>query len=232
MVEHDVRCGQMYVDLDIYPDRFTIAYMEPILARGLASICSLQACTSYKSKISIMCPDEPWNSEVFLYHALEAANDSNDRLDLEDYTPEDEINNITPLYFKDPDPGPEEVWRLIHELSTRANFVNGEAWHLHREWGYVMWDRTTLEEMGIFEEDWDEDGRALYIEARSMELRVASQKRREQIHFSGGRGWWSFDDESKIIWPGGQEPQKCILEEESKAPETLEEAKALILSVR
>jgi len=86
--------------------------------------------------------------------------------------------------------------------------------------------------MGIFEEDWDEDGRAPYIEARSMELRVASQKRREQIHFNGGRGWWSFDDESKIIWPGGQEPQKCILEEESKAPKTLEEAKALILSMR
>jgi len=138
MVEHDVRCGQMYVDLDIYPDRFTIAYMEPTLARGLASICSLQACTSYESKISIMYPDEPWNSEVFLYHALEAANDSNDRLDLEDYTPEDEINNITPPYFKDPDPGPEEVWRLIYVLSTRASFVNGEAWHLHREWSYVM----------------------------------------------------------------------------------------------
>jgi hypothetical protein len=107
MVEHDVRWGQMYVDLASIADRFKTAYMEPILSHGLASICSLQACTSFDSKASTMCPDEPRASDIFLYHALEAANSADDRLDLEDYTPEDEINNISPLYFKDPDSGSE-----------------------------------------------------------------------------------------------------------------------------
>jgi len=64
---------------------------------------------------------------------LEVANNSNNRLDLEDYIPKDEINNIIPLYFKDPDLGPEEVWYLIYELSTQASFINGEVWDLYRE---------------------------------------------------------------------------------------------------
>lgn len=134
-----------------------------------------------------MCLNEPQNSEVFLYYALEVANNSNNRLDLEDYIPKDEINNIIPLYFKDPDLGPEEVWYLIYELSTQASFINGEVWDLYREQSYVIWDRTTLEEMGIFKEDQNKDRRVLYIEARSIELRVAFQKRREQIHFNEGR---------------------------------------------
>lgn len=41
MVEHDVRWGQMYVDFAIFTDQSKIACMEPILARGLASICKL-----------------------------------------------------------------------------------------------------------------------------------------------------------------------------------------------
>ena len=222
----------MYIDFAALTDRFKIAYMEPILARGLASICSLQACISYDSKASIMCPDEPRASNIFLYHALEAANSLDNRLDLDHYTSEDEINNISPPYFKDPDSGPEDVWRLTHEISTRAYFVNGEEWSLHREWGYVMWDRGTLEEIGIFKDDWDESGRAPWRERVSRELREASHKRREEIYRAGGRGWWSFEDESRIVWPDGKEPQNIALEEKHKGVETLEEAKAFILSLK
>jgi len=206
MVEHDVRWGQMYVDFAAVADRSKIAYMDPILARGLASICSLQACTSYDSKASIMCPDEPRASYIFLYHALEAANGSDNRINLEDYTPYDYISNIPPPYFEDPDSGSEDVWRFMHEISTRAYFINGEEWTLHRKWGYVMWDRSTLDDMGIFDEEWDLSRRVLREEGASRELRMASFKRREEIYRAGGRGWWSFEDESRIVWPDGKEP--------------------------
>jgi len=95
-----------------------------------------------------------------------------------------------------------------------------------------MWDRGTLEEMGIFEDDWDELGRALWREMVSRELREASHKRREEIYRAGGRGWWSFEDESRIVWPDGKEPQNIALEEKYKGVETLEEAKAFILSLK
>lgn len=123
-----------------------------------------------------MCPDEPKPSNTFLYHVLEAANGSDDRLDLQ--------------------------------------------------------GRSTLEEMGIFEDEWDESGRAPWREGAWRELRQASHKRREKIYRAGGRGWWSFEDKSRIVWPDGKEPQKIAPEEKFKTFGTLEEAKVFILSLK
>jgi hypothetical protein len=60
--------------------------------------------------------------------------------------------------------------------------------------------------------------------------REASLQRRSEIYRSGGRGWWSFDDESKVVCPkvSDQHPVKQRLKEVV----SLSEAKDFLLTLK
>jgi hypothetical protein len=60
--------------------------------------------------------------------------------------------------------------------------------------------------------------------------REASLQRRSEIYRSGGRGWWSFEDESKVIWPkvSDQKPVK----QRPKEVVSLSEAKDFLSTLK
>jgi len=122
-------------------------------------------------------------------------------------------------------------------MATRANFVHSESRISLREWGYVMWDRSSLDNCGVFEAEWEQPDAvpSTADEIRRDEQRQASLDRRGKIYRMGGRGWWSFEDESKIVWPIGKSPlERAALaakreRETTKEPKSLEEARSFLL---
>ncbi|KAH8597368.1 hypothetical protein B0O99DRAFT_684699 [Bisporella sp. PMI_857] len=106
----------------------------------------------------------------FLYQVLNDANAFDDGIDLEDYTVDNEIANIANHYFKDPDIDSSDTLCWAHQMPS-----NGEAWLSLREWGYIMWDRRSLDKIGVFEVGWGGTGKVPPTERELLwrEQRVA-----------------------------------------------------------
>jgi hypothetical protein len=209
VTEHDVVWGEMCVS---YVDASLPGCLEPILARGIFSINSIIEADGYAEKHSLLYPDYPNYADKFLHEALNAANRTDDRLELEDYTytPDDETSNIAAHFFDDPDMGPADVSRWAHQSSSRAHFLNNESRTSLHEWGYVMWDRNSIDRMRLYESEWAEPDEVVYptedVVLRDRQ-RKESLERRSQMYMAGRKGWWAFDDESKVVSPGGKDPR-------------------------
>jgi hypothetical protein len=229
IAEHDIMWGEFNAD---YADISEPAIVEPILARGLSSIHSIVLADTYEDRYQLFYPDYVAYASHFLFEALNAANERDDALWLEDYTTDDELARITSPFFPDPDKGPADVWRWAHQEDSWAHFVNSPARRSLREWGYVMLDRSRLDEMSIFSTPWEEseDLPLTADEIRRMVQREESLHRRSEIYRRGGSGWWSFEDESRVVWPSPV--QSAPSKPEPKQVNSLSEAKELILSLR
>lgn len=84
-------------------------------------------------------------------------------------------------------------------------FPETDRGRTHREWGYVMWDRARVQH---FDFDYIPRGwrRQRDESQKKKEIVCRSWPRRAKIHLAGGRGWWSEDDESKVVWVGDASP--------------------------
>ncbi|KAJ5291560.1 hypothetical protein N7478_000811 [Penicillium angulare] len=52
-------------------------------------------------------------------------------------------------HYLDGDDGPEQVWRWSHAWSTPRQFISWPSQESLHGFGYVMWDRSRLEEWGL-----------------------------------------------------------------------------------
>ncbi len=108
------------------------------------------------------------------------------------------------IFFVEPDTGPENAWRWAHNSFSTVSLGQTDGdYHQVREWGYVMWDQVRLNEGDIFNKPLPEREDDSKKEAEEQEEMCKSWKRRSFIHLAGGRGWWSWEDESKVLWPKG-----------------------------
>jgi hypothetical protein len=155
----------------------------------------------------------PSSNRSFLYEALKNANEANDDILLSDFTLEEERTHIKTPFFNDPDTGPADIWRWTHEGETRAGFIYQEHQEPLREWGYVLWDRSRLDNIGIFDSSWEPlDISSDMILERQQEAKrhfiymASSWDARSKIYVTGGRGWWNWGDSSKVVWPCGEIP--------------------------
>lgn len=164
----------------------------------------------------------------FLYEALNRANRVDDGVYLSEFTPTDERTHIRPSFFDDPDTGSPDIWKWAHQDETWANFVNQDNRKTLREWGYVVWDRARLDESGILQSRWeppyhnDEEAQADIQRRAEMQ---ASWEARSKMYMIGGRGWWSFGDHSKTIWPNTKAPGEGRSVPAHTVPNSLEEAR-------
>lgn len=107
----------------------------------------------------------------------------------------------------EPDPGPPSAWYWLYQDCCEGNFFYDYHCKPMRKRGYVMWDYSRLvNEWGFFGKACQQILEELCDSIPSTPIRNIeeinySYDRREEIYISGGRGWWSADDESKIIWP-------------------------------
>ena len=226
IAEHDVAWGEFWVE---YVDTKAVGsgYIQPLLARGLPHVRRLVSAETYEQRYALLGHAPDWISE-FVHEALLISNDPDDGIRLSEYTNIDELRHITPPFFNDSDAGPEKAWRWAHDRDTCIGFVNSGIRRQIREWGYVFWDNSRLDKFEALETPWqlpDEDPPVDYTEMRK------SHDRRSQIYMAGGRGWWSWEDETKVIWPNGKRELPKLLREPREV-KSLAEAKELIASLK
>lgn len=155
----------------------------------------------------------------FLYEGLQAANEQNDNVWLEDLTSDSELLQLRPPYYADPDRGPMDVWRWGHQEESWGSWVYREDRSSLRQWGYVMWDKSRLQMTGIFEKPWEDtrDPQEQLLEQQEATRQEAymrnSWDQRQRVARQGGAGWWCLGDESKLKWAKGAPPQLGPLKE-------------------
>lgn len=140
-----------------------------------------------------------------------AANEDDSIVFFDDIQPGKEARYFHTPFFADPDTGPVDVWRWVHADESWQNWVYQEDRSRLRRWGYVLWDRARLEAAGIFEtlmEDLIRPREEEILEEQEAERHLGymqnSWEKRQAVSRSGGKGWWSWGDQSKVQWPDGK----------------------------
>ncbi|KAI1178163.1 hypothetical protein F4777DRAFT_586814 [Nemania sp. FL0916] len=107
----------------------------------------------------------------------------------------DELRAFKQPYFADPDPGPADIWRWAHREARWQMYIQQHNRHSLRKWGYVMWDKSRLEAMGVFLEPWVNTFDRRNGFAGSLEWLPHWKKswaERKEIFERGETGWWSW----------------------------------------
>ncbi|KAI0973131.1 hypothetical protein F4678DRAFT_478330 [Xylaria arbuscula] len=93
--------------------------------------------------------------------------------------------DIDLLYIKQPvyadlDSGPAAVWRWAHYRQSWSEWVYQEDRNSFRRWGwYVMWDRSRLDAIGIFQNPWEA---ADEVDPEVLIVKEEEEQRKEE--------WW------------------------------------------
>lgn len=180
---------------------------------GLEKLYQIARAETYDDRERLFCSGyRPLPTYFFLHDRLWYANEQQHDIFLNELTPEDELLYIRQPFFADVDSGPADAWRWAHYGENRQTWVYQENRRDLREWGYVMWDRSRLDAIGIFQEPWEDadDTGESFLEKQEAQRQRAylqkSQEQRELVLSRGGTGWWSWGDESKVIWWDGKAP--------------------------
>ncbi|GKZ36004.1 hypothetical protein AbraIFM66950_006877 [Aspergillus brasiliensis] len=73
---------------------------------------------------------------------------------LKTFNAEDEANHIPQPWYRDPDSGPEDIWRWASHEEGKEAFVGSTVQILLRRWVYVMWDRWRIDEWSVLIKQW------------------------------------------------------------------------------
>jgi hypothetical protein len=119
---------------------------------------------------------------------------------LYEFPNEEERAWVRPPFFHDPDPGPAAIWRWAHWGDSTETWVCAIDQGYLRYAGYVMWNWSRLDGMGIFKREADD------VRVRDQSFPTApdmhqSHEARLNIYEMGGRGWWKSKDDNNITWP-------------------------------
>ncbi|GAM86201.1 hypothetical protein ANO11243_042130 [Dothideomycetidae sp. 11243] len=237
VAEHDVFWGVCHVT---YGVGVGSPYTQHLLSHGVAKIQEIADTETYADRWKLLQGDKPAKpNHDFLYDGLlERANGLNSDVYLDQET---QIEN-GPL-FSDADSGPEDAWRWAHFDEPRANWIYQAGRDKLRAWGYVMWDSSRLEGFGIFSKAW-QDATDRQSERREAEREHAymqnSWEQREWVSRQGGSGWWSWGDQSKVIWEGKVRPDWSKRSDASNTanahphikPKSLSEARELLSMIK
>ncbi|KAM0167930.1 hypothetical protein ACHAPF_011502 [Botrytis cinerea] len=229
LVDHDVEWGEYMMNYASFDDPEN---MEPLIARGLFAVRNMVEAKGYKEIRKSYYQDYPEYSSNLLDHGLRnSAHGSGDEWHwLEGYSKEEEDKFIkNPVWYDDEDKGPELVWRWAHQSCGSVDFVLCDKHRFEREWGYVMWDYSRILELGVTESEWERTDDA--ENNKGSRPSRESMDRREKIYRTGGRGWWSAEDESKVVWPDGCAPWDKPVKPERWDPKdgkSIDEAKDFI----
>lgn len=180
---------------------------ETQLAKGLAFINQLRAAKMYSERCQILKPNLgtcPWflhDGLLWLNSLKHSSMIDEYAMPLEEYDDERRKRLIPRPAVPDSDPGPEQVWNIVHQQMGRTRFIMSEDHIDLRERGYVFWDQWRLENWGLLRTPWVRT--SLGPPNPSQEAYAKMQRsldRRTVIYLNGGRGWWSEDDESHIVY--------------------------------
>lgn len=230
VAEHDVRWGMLHVE---YREKFDNPFLQYVLSLGLETIWDIASTEVYEDRRQLLesrgCPALAF---TFLYEGLKEINS---------YQFNGTVLAPRQVIDVDTDSGPEDAWQWAHDDEEDISWVYEENRQSLRRWGYVLWDRSRLEAVGLFKNRWvDPDDSVDPTMEREENQRqsgymVNSWDRREDIFFSGGKGWWSRGDESQATWRERKEPSGHTTGtsgSERDKPKSLQEAREMLAMMK
>lgn len=177
----------------------------------------------------------------FLYDGLmKVHSQREDSLPAQDPTLVESEQDPRPFY-PELDSGPEDAWYWAHDDEDELGWVYDVQRQNLRQWGYVLWDKSRLEAVGLFESAWNDSDELVDAsleeqeEQRQRAYMQNSWDQREQVWSSGGHGWWSWGDESRVEWEQGRDPMRKQLGPGCYAdlkPNSLEEARDMLAMMK
>lgn len=191
-------------------------YIQHLLSLGLNRLHQIAQSETYEERHKALYKGvHPGFTCFFLYEGLQAANERNDNVWLDELTSDDEPLQMKTPYYADPDCGPRDVWRWAHHEESWGSWVYQKERNSLRQWGYIMWNKSRLERTGIFQKPWEEEEidpeEELLKEqeaTRQEGYMMSSWDQREKVFRRGGDGWWRLGDESKLKWENGVAPRR------------------------
>lgn len=199
IVEHDVTWGEYRVQHASFP---ACDHLQHILSLGISKLHEIITAKPPKESCALLymvCPPG-LDLVYYLFQGLRAVGTS------AGYSRISHVD-MEKSFYHDTDFGPSDAWGWTQE----DRFTNpAVSWYQNedlRGWGYVLWDRRRLDEWDamhyIRSEKRPKDLDYEWGKTQNTENMEESWKRRAVIHLAGGRGWWSADDESQVVWKKG-----------------------------
>ena len=125
---------------------------------------------------------------------------------LSELSEEDQFKILNRNFAKDLDKGPSKAWHWAYQEMLVVELYYGLAQEQLRERGYVMFNFDRLYKWNVFSAPFDMQeaykdwcNRRLEQHTDHFDM-MKSWKERSNIWLRGGRGWWSNEDENKLIW--------------------------------
>ncbi|PQE17897.1 zinc finger domain-containing protein [Rutstroemia sp. NJR-2017a BBW] len=241
LVDHDIAWIE---DFRWYASFDSPEEIEARIARGLFAVRDMVEAKSYEQMLKAYKRSYEKPSFFLLDHGLSNSThgtfpkSEDHEYWLEDFSEEEDDAFIKkPVWCDDEDEGPELIWRWAHSWFHGADFVLCEQHRFEREWGYVMWDYARILQLRVMENEWTKTPNDVYVSGKGSGPPKESLERKWKIYRAGGRGWWSADDESKVVWRGGCAPWDKPVEIlpdrwEKKDLRSIDEAKDFIKKLR
>jgi hypothetical protein len=238
-VDHDVTWGYLGV---AYIDQHSCDYAQEILSQGLEKIYHLSRASTYEQLHKLLSLGEDrWNEPGFATWFLDRGLECGanwvplipDALSLLDDEDGDFV--IGRPFYDDSDPGPTSMWEWVYRDDLAGEVVASSRYIAHRQWGFPFWNSSRLRDALLLGNPdipgpikSNELGLEAYSTPERLEALKESQKLRSAIWSKEGTGFFSRQDQTKIVWPKPSRPEKKC----SELPRALEEAKkSLVLSI-
>ncbi|KAK2757966.1 hypothetical protein FQN54_004372 [Arachnomyces sp. PD_36] len=203
VADHDIRWGEdrIYAYEECCPE--AESYTQGTISQGLAYIRRLVTAPTFQERCELLGEFPERDYDFFLEGLRVDYKEDDVRRPLSHYDENQKKALASKSSIEDPDPGPFNAWYWAHARDYRQGFFCEREHMLLRERGYVMWDQWRLLEWNLFGKPFEEEDYPYPVdhltEERQEEVEESWDIRRE-IFRNGGRGWWSKDDESKIVW--------------------------------
>ncbi|KAK7959028.1 uncharacterized protein PG986_003882 [Apiospora aurea] len=214
------------------------SYGQYLISEGLEKMYQASRGSSYKEWHALLSKgedrwEEPLFCDTFLLNGLErGANVFPLYLEaLADLDEEDKHEVVGSPFYEEPDRGPASMWEWVHKDRLPGALVGEPRVRQHRQWAYTFWDGSRLERAGLLTDPsisglgpLTELGLEKYdLPGRQANLAI-SQAARARIWASGGTGWWSATDQTKVVWPKPNRTSTRIIQ-----PRSLADAKRFLL---
>ncbi|VUC25572.1 unnamed protein product [Clonostachys rosea] len=228
---HDITWGNLKIEPALFLSSISF---QGVLSQGLVKIHAISTAQSYDDRYAQLSSDHFLARPDFLNRALRltARSAVESASPLSAFSAEDREEYIRPPFFRDPDTGPSDAWEREHHDELSTGFVYQPHHHHLRELGYVMWDQARIDAMVPFPGPRRTQDVVGVTQEVSDTRWLASWMKRAAIFSRGGRGWWDFEDESRIVWP--KEQQRIARmggKDDTALPKSMGEAKRALLAM-
>lgn len=217
LVDHDVRWGCL-PRWPITFDEVESKEAEYALSKGLEFLFRLVRTDDYAERRELLIADvepghetddEPGRLDGFLGVGLSGGRNpvcEHVPLDFLELDDEQKASFIGKPFYDDPDPGPAAACESLIARDQLAHYIIlqpfGVWWRLWRLWGYVFWDasRPVSPQIPNLHVNVVRDVARNEFTIERRQLLNESREERAKIRQKGGSGWWSFEDQSKVVW--------------------------------